>query len=466
MKERKKIYTPTIGLEIHARITMPSKLICPASPTACVSYSYTDLGLPGALPIIAPSLPLEKLYFFATELGCSFASHIAFDRKHYFYPDSPLGYQITQFKSPIMQKGKVSLPGLDVGIIEAHLECDAGSLIHHSHGCSVDFSRCASALLEIVSQPHLHTSYEAVEYARYIYECLQYWDLCEGKIQAGQFRVDASVSVSDTQLLGQRVEIKNISSFTHLKTAIEYEIERQTELLFLGDKVLCETRGFDEQSCQTYSMREKEGYVDYRFIRDYDIPVIDTTSYLKTIKDSLPKSIDSSYLTSKLALCALFEDHQMHEAKKLTFEYLCTHPYKHFFKSLLKTRISKEHQKKLLQCLCYWLPAGVKVKHSPEELEFTFEQVLQIIHSDSCTTKEDFLKQLLPQESSQEIVDIAKVRVVLSQYIDKILSPKQDRVKMLSFLIGQCVKSGLTQTPLLRTEVEKQMQFLLLESNK
>ena len=273
-------YKVTIGLEVHVALKTDSKLF---SRSACdfdaQEFSYFDAGIPGMLPVLSAK-PVEMALKFAVAVNAEIPPVSYFERKHYFYPDLALGYQITQQHRPIMIGGivPIELDGrkINVQIEHAHLECDAAKSLHDrfTDYTAIDLSRGSSPLLEIVSTPCLHSPREAKLYAQTICEMVKYLGICDGKLEEGSFRVDASISLSKTDVLGTRVEIKNISSFGFLQAALEYEIERQTEVLDSGQLIDMETRLFDESTTTTHSMRKKETVHEYRYMPDPDIPAI------------------------------------------------------------------------------------------------------------------------------------------------------------------------------------------------
>ncbi|MGB4966929.1 MAG: Asp-tRNA(Asn)/Glu-tRNA(Gln) amidotransferase subunit GatB [Candidatus Saccharimonadales bacterium] len=277
-------YKVTIGIECHVQLATRTKLFSgadndarEAAPNTLVNH--IDFGLPGALPVLN-----EK----AVELAAkaAFALHSTpqpfskFDRKHYFYPDLPMGYQITQFDEPIILGGyvDVSVEGETkrIGITRAHLEADAGKSTHPagSDYSLVDLNRAGTPLLEIVSEPDMHSAAEAKAYAHELYLCMRYAGVSEANLYYGNMRFDVNVSVSKTDQLGTRTETKNLNSFRSIERAVEYEVERQIELLEHGEQTVQETRGWDDTAQKTFSQRSKEDAHDYRYMPDPDIPPV------------------------------------------------------------------------------------------------------------------------------------------------------------------------------------------------
>jgi len=292
-------YTPTIGIECHVQLKTATKLFAAvgndareAAPNTLVSHIC--FGLPGALPVLnEEAVHLGMRAAFA--LGTVPQKYSAFDRKHYFYPDLPLGYQITQFSYPIIRDGAVTilLDGAEkrIGIHEAHLESDAGKSTHPAGATYslVDLNRAGTPLLEIVSEPDMHTAAEAKAYAKELYLRMRYADVSDCNLYYGNMRFDVNVSVSKTDALGTRTETKNINSFKAVEKTVEYEINRQIEQLEKGLAIVQETRGWDDAKQKTFSQRSKEDAHDYRYFPDPDIPPIELDdAYIDTVRGEMP----------------------------------------------------------------------------------------------------------------------------------------------------------------------------------
>jgi len=291
-----------IGLEIHAQLATVSKIFSGASTAfgaapntqACV----VDLGMPGVLPVLNREA-VNMAIRFGVAIDAEIGHQSVFARKNYFYPDLPKGYQISQFELPIVGKGRIFISPkegetIEVGITRAHLEEDAGKSIHDQfpEQSGIDLNRAGTPLLEIVSEPDMRSAREAVAYARKMHSLVRYLEICDGNMQEGSFRCDANVSVrrKGEQKLGTRAEIKNINSFRFLERAINYEIERQIDLLEDGDRVVQETRLYDSERDETRSMRSKEEANDYRYFPDPDLlPVTVSEEDIARIRAELPE---------------------------------------------------------------------------------------------------------------------------------------------------------------------------------
>ena len=291
-----------IGLEIHAQLATSSKIFSGASTAygaeANTQACAVDLGLPGVLPVLNAEA-VNMAVKFGVAINAEIGRESVFARKNYFYPDLPKGYQISQFELPIVGVGTISI-SLDegenrvIGITRAHLEEDAGKSLHDQfpEQSGIDLNRAGTPLLEIVSDPDLRSAKEAVAYARKIHSLVRYLEICDGNMQEGSFRCDANVSVrlKGESELGTRAEIKNINSFRFLERAINFEVERQIDLIEDGGRVVQETRLYDSDRDETRSMRSKEEANDYRYFPDPDLlPVMVSDEDIDRIRATLPE---------------------------------------------------------------------------------------------------------------------------------------------------------------------------------
>ncbi len=293
-------YTMTIGIECHVQLATATKLFSGAdndardkAPNSVVSP--IDFGLPGMLPVLN-----REAVNLAIKAGKALNSEIArisrFDRKHYFYPDLPKGYQTTQMYNPIIIGGYVDAPLEDgttvrVHLHHAHMEEDAGKLTHYGDYSLVDLNRAGTPLIEIVSEPDIHSAAEAKAYATELYRLMTYAGVTLGDLYHGNMRFDVNVSVAlnDATELGTRAEVKNLNSFKSVERAAEYEFNRQIELLEKGERIVQETRGWDDVKQKTTSQRSKEDAQDYRYMPDADIPpIVLTEEEITEIQSTVP----------------------------------------------------------------------------------------------------------------------------------------------------------------------------------
>ena len=294
-----------IGLEIHVQLSTKSKIFSGASAVygseQNTNTSLVDLGYPGVLPVLNKEAVMMAIKF-GLAIEASIAERSIFARKNYFYPDLPKGYQISQYELPIVSEGSLTIrldDGTDkrIGVTRAHLEEDAGKSIHDmfDNETAIDLNRAGTPLLEIVSEPELSSAKEASLYMQKMHQLVRYLKISDGNMQEGSFRCDANVSLrpDGQKKLGTRAEIKNINSFRFVENAINYEIERQKELLEEGKEVIQETRLYDADRDETRSMRSKEEANDYRYFPDPDLlPISIDSSLIETITSSLPEKLE------------------------------------------------------------------------------------------------------------------------------------------------------------------------------
>lgn len=325
-----------IGLEVHAQLSTESKIFSGAScafgaaPNA--QACAVDIALPGVLPVLNRGA-VDRAIKFGLAVGSEVRHRSVFSRKNYFYPDLPKGYQISQFDLPVVLGGKIDIlvDGVEktVRLTRAHLEEDAGKSLHEDfHGMTgIDLNRAGTPLLEIVSEPDMRSSKEAVAYAKELHSLVRYLDICDGNMQEGSFRCDANVSVRPmgSEKFGTRCEIKNLNSFRFLERAIEYEVSRQIDVIESGGTIRQETRLYDSVKDETRSMRSKEEAHDYRYFPDPDLlPLEISDEWIERVRVSLPElphakrsryiadfglsSYDAGVLTATKELAAYFEE--------------------------------------------------------------------------------------------------------------------------------------------------------------
>ncbi len=296
-------YLPIIGLEIHVQLKTESKAFCD-----CASGKWQDapnthtcpvcLGLPGALPVVN-SAAVEKAIQVGIALKCTVSRYTFFERKNYFYPDLPKGFQISQYRYPLATDGYVFIDNKRIRVNRVHLEEDTAKSIHAVDGTYLDFNKSGTPLLEIVSEPDINSAKEAGAYCKKIQKIVRALEVSDADMEKGQMRLEANISLwqrdknlanSKEALPNYRVEIKNINSFRYLEQAIEYEVERQTRKLEKGEQLHMETRGFDNEKGVTYVQRTKEEAHDYRYFPEPDIPPLHITEkWITKLKHSIPE---------------------------------------------------------------------------------------------------------------------------------------------------------------------------------
>ena len=302
MEDLREKYEVVIGLEVHAQLKTNTKIF---APDGCefgneqnTQISPITLGMPGVLPVLNRAV-VDMGILTGLALNCEIAHKCKFDRKQYFYPDLPKGYQISQYDEPICGKGYLMVNGKKIGITRAHLEEDAGKLVHAgadglagSSYSLVDLNRAGTPLLEIVSEPDMRSPQEAREYMEELRNIVRYVGVCDGNLEEGSMRCDANISImpKGSNKFGTRAEIKNVNSFKALERALEYEIDRQIELVEDGEEVVQETRLWDDNAGVTRSMRGKEDAHDYRYFPEPDLmPLEISQEWIDRIKATMPE---------------------------------------------------------------------------------------------------------------------------------------------------------------------------------
>jgi aspartyl-tRNA(Asn)/glutamyl-tRNA(Gln) amidotransferase subunit B len=290
-------YQPTIGLEIHVELRTKSKMFCscpndPNERNPNVNICPICLGHPGTLPVINQEA-VKKVIKTGLALDCQIPEYSRFDRKNYFYPDLPKGYQISQLYQPLCRNGFLEIDKKKIRVREVHLEEDTGSLIHppDTDYSLVNFNRAGVPLMELATEPDMNSAREAREFAEEFHLLMHYLDVSDADMEKGQMRVEVNISLSKKKgVLGTKVEIKNLNSFRAVGQAIEYEIKRQTEVLKKGEKIIQETRGWNDIKGITVSQREKEFAQDYRYFPEPDLPLLHITQVIiNEIRAEIPE---------------------------------------------------------------------------------------------------------------------------------------------------------------------------------
>ncbi|HPI67132.1 MAG TPA: Asp-tRNA(Asn)/Glu-tRNA(Gln) amidotransferase subunit GatB [bacterium] len=299
-----KNYQPTIGLEIHIELKTKTKMFCGclnenekigSAEILAANKNVCPICLahPGTMPV--PNVAAIKAVIKAgLALNCELAEKSKFDRKQYFYPDLPKGYQISQYDAPLCQDGYLEINQKKIGITRIHLEEDTAKLTHTKEGTLIDFNRAGVPLMELVTEPEIESGAEAKEFCQELQAILRELEISDANMEKGQMRCEVNISLSATKNLGTKVEIKNLNSFRAVEKSIDYEIKRQTKILEANEKIIQETRGWNESVAETFSQRAKEGSADYRYFPEPDIPPLifkanNKEIDLKKIKRELPE---------------------------------------------------------------------------------------------------------------------------------------------------------------------------------
>jgi len=451
-----------IGLEIHAQLATKSKIFSGAS-TAYGAEPNTqacaiDLGLPGVLPVLNQEA-VRMAVKFGLAIGATVTPRSVFARKNYFYPDLPKGYQISQYDLPVVGNGQttISVDGEEkvVGITRAHLEEDAGKSLHEDfHGFSgIDLNRAGTPLLEIVSEPDMRSAKEAVAYMKKLHALVRYLEICDGNMQEGSFRCDANVSVrpKGQEKFGTRAEIKNLNSFRFVEKAINYEVERQIEILESGGQVIQETRLYDSVKDETRSMRSKEEANDYRYFPDPDLlPLEIGPDFIEHVRKDLPElpDVKRDRFKSKYGL-------NDYDAEVLT----ATRELATYFEAVVKAAgcDAKLCANWVMGDLAAALnKAGLEIEQSPVQPD-RLAGLVQRIADDTISGK--IAKQvfealwesgetadaIIEHQGLKQITDTGAIEAIIDEIIaanpDQVAGYKSGKDKLFGFFVGQAMKA-------------------------
>ena len=449
-----------IGLEIHVQLSTKSKLFSGGSTEfGAESNTHVDLidmGLPGVLPV-ANKEAFYKAIRFGLATGAKINQTSTFDRKNYFYPDLPKGYQITQMTKPIVENGSIKIVTDDsekiVNITRAHLEEDAGKSIHDlfEGETGVDLNRAGTPLLEIVSEPEISDAKEAVAYFKAIRQLVTFLDICDGNMAQGSMRCDVNVSIKksgDTEL-GTRAELKNINSFKFIEKAINFEIDRQIRVIESGESVVQETRLYDSEKNETRSMRSKEEANDYRYFPCPDLlPVVISDKELQEIKENLPElpeekemryiqevgleESEAKIISSSKAMANMFEEASTKtDDAKLIAKWLVGDVSALLNKDNIEideSNLSSENFGKLIERISDTTISGKIAKSVLEEIWENGSDVDQIIET----------KGLVQIQDESLLEEIA--RKVIGANPDQVAAYKNGKDKLFGFFVGQVMK--------------------------
>ena len=449
-----------IGLEIHVQLSTKSKLFSGGSTEfGAESNTHVDLidmGLPGVLPV-ANKEAFYKAIRFGLATGANINQTSSFDRKNYFYPDLPKGYQITQMTKPIVENGSIKIVTDDsekiVNITRAHLEEDAGKSIHDlfEGETGVDLNRAGTPLLEIVSEPEISDAKEAVAYFKAIRQLVTFLDICDGNMAQGSMRCDVNVSIKksgDTEL-GTRAELKNINSFKFIEKAINFEIDRQIRVIESGESVVQETRLYDSEKNETRSMRSKEEANDYRYFPCPDLlPVVISDKELQEIKENLPElpeekemryiqevgleESEAKIISSSKAMANMFEEASTKtDDAKLIAKWLVGDVSALLNKDNIEideSNLSSENFGKLIERISDTTISGKIAKSVLEEIWENGSDVDQIIETKGLVQIQD---ESLLEEIARKVIDANP---------DQVAAYKNGKDKLFGFFVGQVMK--------------------------
>jgi aspartyl-tRNA(Asn)/glutamyl-tRNA(Gln) amidotransferase subunit B len=456
------MFEVVIGLEVHVQLNTATKLFC-SCPTSFNHKQNTNtcptcLALPGALPVLNKEV-LRKSVMFGTAIDATINRTSFFDRKSYFYPDSPSAYQITQLYTPIVEHGHLELDFEDgshktIRINRAHIEADAGKSIHEGDHSKVDLNRAGTPLLEIVSEPDMRSAEEAILYLKKLHSIVRYIDISDANMQEGSFRVDVNVSIrpKGDEKLYTRVEIKNINSFKFIQKAIEVEVERQIEAWEDGvydEEIVQETRLFDQNKQVTRSMRGKEEAADYRYFPEPDLlkAVVDDTMYAAAIQ--IPELPDEK----KARFVSEYEMRE-YDASVITAELESAH----FFEKMVEEGASAKNS---VTWLTVELPArlkgGVTLATSPVDA-VKLATIVKRIEDKTISGKaaKEVLDYLMENEGEVDgAIDTLGLKQVsdtgaIEKMVDEILAANPEKVeeykggkeKLFGFFVGQTMKAS------------------------
>lgn len=455
-------YTTTIGIECHVQLKTKTKLFAAvanadyeAAPNA--SVSPICLGLPGALPVLNRHA-VELAAKAAFSLNSRPQSFSKFDRKHYFYPDLPKGYQITQMDQPIILGGHVDINTSEgnkrINITRAHMEEDAGKTIHPAGKdySLVDLNRAGAPLLEIVSEPEMHTAEEARAYAHELYLLMRYAEVSDADLYQGNMRFDVNVSVStDPSKLGTRTETKNLNSFKSVEKAVEHEVKRQIELIEKGQTIVQETRGWDDAKQKTFSQRSKEDAHDYRYFPDPDLPPVELSDeFINTISTQMsvtPQQLRDKISSLELDTSAVETLVEAMSAGKFMLEIINKTSDKALAKRVANW-LTSEVQALVADNQLTWEKAKLSVDSfislaaaaETNKLSSTAAKVIlvEMVTNGGEPMKIANDKQLLQMEDDSAME--AMVKQVLSDNQKAVEDVKNGEAKAIGFLVGQVMK--------------------------
>jgi aspartyl-tRNA(Asn)/glutamyl-tRNA(Gln) amidotransferase subunit B len=451
----KATYTPTIGLEVHVELSTASKMFCgctnaPHEAEPNIHVCPVCMAHPGTLPVVNREA-VKKVIDVGMALGATIAGYTEFDRKNYFYPDIPKGYQISQFKYPLIEGGELA----GVKITRIHLEEDTARSSHeHAEGSLVDYNRAGVPLMELVTEPVIHDAETAGRFGKELQLLLRELGVSDANMEKGEMRVEANISISATNALGTKVEVKNINSFKAVEGAIIYEVQRHTALLERGETIIQETRGWDDNKSATFSQRKKESSHDYRYFPDPDIPSFSTTdagvyneSRSSEISLKIPSKIRDSFANLGLP-------------SKQIETLIENRDIRHYFDAVIvrNQKLASIAANYLTTDVVGALTSGAipPITQSTEAYD-SFTSLCELIAQGGITSRvaKDILPEVLTGVSARDIVEsrgllITRDAATLDRIIAEIIAEnpivvaeyRAGKLASIQFLIGQGMKKG------------------------
>lgn len=453
-------YEVVIGLEVHAQLKTKSKIFAPDGTTfgqePNSETSPITLGMPGVLPVLNKEA-VNMGILTGLALNCTIPARCKFDRKQYFYPDLPKGYQISQYDEPICVGGHLDINGKRIGITRAHLEEDAGKLVHvgadgiaGSNYSLVDLNRAGTPLLEIVSEPDMRSSDEARAYMEELRNIVRYIGVCDGNLEEGSMRCDANISImpKGSKEFGTRAEIKNVNSFSALQRAIEYEIDRQIEIVEEGGKVVQETRLWDDNSRETRSMRGKEDAHDYRYFPEPDLmPLEISREWVEEIRAKMPElpsqkreryqslglsEYDASVIVEQMSLALFFDEVlKLGATPKIAVNFIMGEIAAYLKEEKLDINETKLTPENLVELI------GLIEKNTISNN--IGKQIIIDMLKDGTPAKEIVEKRGLSQ-----ITDTSAIKEICEKVVaahpNEVEAYKNGKVQLLGFFVGQVMK--------------------------
>ena len=451
---------PVIGLEMHAEINSTTKVFSPAENTfndiSNLHVNKIDVALPGILPISNKEC-MDKAIEMALILKCNIPEYFIFDRKNYYYPDLPKGYQITQFHYPIGTNGKLTImvddKEMDIDILDIHLEEDSASLDHYSYFSLIDYNRAGVPLLETVTAPCMHSSREAVAFLDTMKNIFRYTGISDADVKRGQIRCDVNVSMMEkgSTEYGTKVEIKNVNNIANVEKTIEYEIRRQTELIMAGkkDEIVQETRRFDEATETTISMRSKADAIDYKYFIEPNIPpykiskeliseielripILPNEKKLKYVNDLGLSNVDASIIVKDKDISDYFDKLiELNCDTKLSSNWVINNLTDH----LNKNEESIKDIYLTPDKLAFIINSVKNNKISNKQAKELFNKSLELKKDPEALIKELGMEQI---NDSNEIESI--IKTILDNNIKQIELYKNGKTNMFDFFVGQVMK--------------------------